>query len=118
MTQQGRRGPKWKRITDDLRAEIEKGTYPPGTQLPTKAELMARYSVAVNTVARAIDELRRAGLVVTAQGSGMYVADVLPDPDAADPVLRELAALKAMVTAMNSRLDVIERQLAADGGQR
>lgn len=108
-------GPKWKRIADDLRAEIEKGSYPLGGQLPTKAELMARYGVAVNTVARAIDELRRAGLVVTSQGSGMFVADALPDPEAADPVLSELAALKKAVTEMRSRLDAIERRQAADG---
>jgi transcriptional regulator with XRE-family HTH domain len=37
------------------------------------------------------------------------------DPDANDPVLAELAALKEAVTAITSRLDVIEQQLAGDG---
>jgi transcriptional regulator with XRE-family HTH domain len=38
------------------------------------------------------------------------------DPDADDPVLAELAALKEAVTAITSRLDAIEQQLADDGG--
>jgi DNA-binding GntR family transcriptional regulator len=71
-------GPKYRRIEIDLRTSIADGTYPPGAQLPTKAELMAQYGVAVNTVERAIEELRRDGLVVTAQGSGMFVADAPP----------------------------------------
>jgi transcriptional regulator with XRE-family HTH domain len=37
------------------------------------------------------------------------------DPDANDPVLAELAALKEAVTAINSRIDAIEQQLAGGG---
>jgi transcriptional regulator with XRE-family HTH domain len=37
------------------------------------------------------------------------------DPDAGDRVLTELAALKEAVTAISSRVDSIEQQLAADG---
>jgi hypothetical protein len=39
------------------------------------------------------------------------------DPDAGDPVLAELAGLKEAITAINSRLDAIERQLADGGGR-
>lgn len=38
------------------------------------------------------------------------------DPDAGDPVLTELAALKETVDAISSRLDSLEQQLAGDGG--
>ena len=74
----GMSGPKYRQIADDLRARIEGGEYPPGTRLPTKAELMARHHVALNTVARAIEELRRSGLVETAQGSGTYAREPAP----------------------------------------
>ncbi len=37
------------------------------------------------------------------------------DPDASDPVLAELAALKDAVTVLTHRIDAIERQLADDG---
>ena len=39
------------------------------------------------------------------------------DPDAGDPVLAELAAMKDALTALTSRIDAIEQQLA-DGGER
>ena len=39
------------------------------------------------------------------------------DPDAGDPVLAELAALKGMLTTLTCRVDAIERQLAGDGEQ-
>ena len=39
------------------------------------------------------------------------------DPDAGDPVLAELAAMKDAVTALTSRIDAIEQQLADDGEQ-
>src|SRR5258708_16251150 len=70
---------KYQRIADDLRARSSSGEYPPGSRLPTKAELMARYQVAVNTVERAIEELRKAGLVETLQGAGMFVREP-PEP--------------------------------------
>ena len=41
----------------------------------------------------------------------------LNDPDASDPVLAELAAMKDTLTALSSRIDAIEQQLA-DGGER
>ena len=39
------------------------------------------------------------------------------DPDADDPVLSELTAMKAALVALTSRIDAIEQQLADDGGQ-
>lgn len=99
MTQQaGSTGPKYRRIVEDLRAAIADGDYPPGSRLPTKAELMTQYQVAVNTVERAIKELREDGLVETAQGAGMYVRD--PEPRSS-----EVAALSA------ERLTAAERDI-------
>src|SRR5215813_5301373 len=103
MAQQaGITGPKYRQIARDLRDAISRGDYAPGDRLPTKAELMERYHVAINTVERAIDELRQAGMVETVQGAGMFVrkpADRSPIP-AADTAKRleelesELAALR------------------------
>jgi transcriptional regulator with XRE-family HTH domain len=39
------------------------------------------------------------------------------DPDAGDPVLAELDAMKDALTALTSRIDAIEQRLA-DGGER
>ena len=65
--------PKYRRIADDLRARIESGEYPADSKLPTKAELMAQYTVALSTVDHAIEELRKQGLAETVQGVGTFV---------------------------------------------
>jgi transcriptional regulator with XRE-family HTH domain len=39
------------------------------------------------------------------------------DPDAADPVMAELAVLKGAIADINARLDALEQQLADDAGQ-
>lgn len=112
MTRQAT-GPKYRRIEIDLRASIADGTYPPGAQLPTKADLMAQYGVAVNTVERAIEELRRAGLVVTAQGSGMFVANAPPRSTAtpaADSSAR-LEDLEAEVAALRGDLTRLQAEV-------
>ena len=108
--------PKYQRIADDLRARIGSGEYPPGSQLPTKADLMARYQVAVNTVERAIDELRKAGLVETLQGAGMFVRE--PPEPAHSPeytaLMEHLAGTDDQVRRLAERVDELEKLIRAD----
>jgi GntR family transcriptional regulator len=97
----GRTGPKYRQIADDLRSRIERGEYRPGSRLPTKAELMTQHHVAVNTVERAIEELRRAGLVETAQGAGMFVTEVARS-------LATSASTDDRVATLEKRVDLLE----------
>jgi GntR family phosphonate transport system transcriptional regulator len=69
----------WKRIEIALRAEIEGGDLAPGAQLPTEAQLAARFGVNRHTVRRAIEEMSRAGLVRVEQGRGSFVAEDVLD---------------------------------------
>jgi DNA-binding GntR family transcriptional regulator len=105
-------GPKYRRIVEDLRVKIENGEYPPGSRLPTKAELMAQYQVAVNTVERAVEELRKAGLVETAQGAGMFVLDrpsdsALPSSDAAG----RLEEMESEIASLRRDLSLLQAQV-------
>jgi DNA-binding GntR family transcriptional regulator len=105
-------GPKYRRIADDLRARIESGEYPPGSQLPTKAKLMEQYEVAINTVERAIDELRRAGLVETAQGAGMFVREPLERSTApAADTTKRLEELEAELAALRKDFGRLQAQV-------
>ena len=108
---------KYQRIADDLRAKISRGEYPPGSQLPTKAELMTQYQVAVNTVERAIDELRKAGLVETLQGAGMFVCE--PPVTGHSPeytaLMEHLAGIDDQVKQLADRVDELEK--LARGGE-
>lgn len=60
-------------VSAQLRDAIARGDAPPGSRLPTEAELTTRFGVSRTVVREAIAHLRAEGLVVAYQGKGMYV---------------------------------------------
>lgn len=106
--------PAYQRVADDLRHAIATGTYQPGDQLPTLAELTARYGIAVMTARDAIRQLTAEGLVVSRQGKGAYV---LRQPSADESItLSELVDLLNQVSRsvddLTDRMAAVERTLA------
>ena len=106
--------PAYQRVADDLRHAIASGTYQPGDQLPTLAELTTRYSIAVMTARDAIRQLTAEGLVVSRQGKGAYV---LRQPSAEESItLPELLDLLHQVSRsvddLTDRMAVVEQILA------
>ena len=65
----------WRQILEQLRQDIDSGTCPPGSRLPTEAELSARFGVNRHTVRRALEELTRTGLIRVEQGRGAFVSE-------------------------------------------
>jgi len=63
----------WKRIADDLAAQIASGTHEPGKGLPTALDLAARYGVHRHTARQALRYLQDQGLVSVEQGRGSFV---------------------------------------------
>jgi DNA-binding GntR family transcriptional regulator len=105
--------PAYQRVADDLRHAIATGTYQPGDQLPTLAELTTRYSIAVMTARDAIRQLVTEGLVVSRQGKGAYV---LRQPSTDHSItLSELLDLLNQVSRsvddLTDRMTVVERAL-------
>jgi DNA-binding GntR family transcriptional regulator len=101
-------------VADDLRHAIANGTYQPGDQLPTLADLTARYGIAVMTARDAIRQLTTEGLVISRQGKGAYV---LRQPSADESItLSELLDLLNQVSRsvddLTDRMAVVERTLA------
>ena len=110
--QGGATGPKYRRIAEDLLAGIDSGEYPVGSRLPTKADLMARYQVAINTVERAIGELRRAGRVETVQGAGMFVREPPAGEPSSPPASAErLDELESEVAALRKEVGLLQAQV-------
>lgn len=66
--------PVYVQIADELRRNIEESIYQIGDQLPTEAELSARFGVNRHTLRRSIEVLRQEGLVRVDRGRGMFVA--------------------------------------------
>lgn len=114
--------PAYLQVADDLRAGIVKGTYTPGSQLPSYDALMKRYGVSITVVRSAIKELKTESLVRTHQGKGVFVNDPLPsaallsngskrsaEADAA--VLSQIDELAGEVRVLNERMGAVEREI-------
>src|SRR5437762_11604176 len=67
-------------VATALKEEIVKGAYPVGSQLPTEAELCARFAVSRHTVREALRLLRDERLIASRQGAGSVVLPP-PSPD-------------------------------------
>jgi GntR family transcriptional regulator len=70
------RGPKYHRIADTLRAEIQSGELQPGERLPAETALTERFDVALPTLRQAIGVLRAEGLIESRHGIGTFVKEV------------------------------------------
>lgn len=75
--------PVYIQIQQTLRNAIERGVYRAGGQLPSEPELARRFSTTRATVARALQELVRDGLITRTQGRGTFVS-TMPLPGAFD----------------------------------
>lgn len=67
----------YRQMAEDLAERIRRGEYPPGSQLPSYAELSKLYSLSVTSVQKAIRMLEFQGLVVGVQGRGVFVREDL-----------------------------------------
>ncbi len=65
-------------ILEHLRDQIVRGQLAPGTQLPTRRELVKRYAVSVETVQRALDRLTQDQFVESNGRRGTYVCEHPP----------------------------------------
>ena len=67
--------PPYQQVANVLRAAILTRKFAPGDKLPSGHELAQRYGVARMTVQQAMRVLRDEGLIVSRQGSGIYVRE-------------------------------------------
>jgi DNA-binding transcriptional regulator YhcF (GntR family) len=80
--------PPYLQVAGALRAAILTRTLEPGEQLPSGSQLASRYGVARMTVQQAIRVLRDEGLVVSRQGSGVFVRERTARPVGLRPVMQ------------------------------
>lgn len=62
------------RLADHIAARIAAGQLQPNAMLPNEREMVAEYRVSIDTVRRALAQLRERGLVITFPNKGTYVA--------------------------------------------
>ena len=64
-------------IVEQMRQRIASGDWPAGHEIPSIRAMAVATKVSVITVKRAYLELERAGVIVTRQGKGSFVADTV-----------------------------------------
>ncbi|MEU0935611.1 GntR family transcriptional regulator [Embleya sp. NPDC005971] len=65
--------PAYVRVANALRERIRAGEFPPGSRIPSRAEITATYEVGHTSALEALRLLTAEGLVEGRQGSGTYV---------------------------------------------
>lgn len=84
--------PPYQQLANVLRAAILTRTFQPGEKLPSGPELAKRYGMARMTVQQAMRVLREEGLVVSRQGSGVFVRERTERPVGLRPHLERAFA--------------------------
>ncbi len=99
------------RLAANLIAQIDSGALQPGDRLPTEAQLSAHHGVSRSVVREAVQRIKSRGLLLSRQGSGVFVA---PTPShqslAFDP--KVLESMQAVVQVVELRR-VLEGEIAA-----
>ncbi len=67
--------PLYHQLAELLLSEIRKGTYPPGSRIPSEHQLAATYRIGRPTARQATDLLVRRGILVRRRGSGTFVKE-------------------------------------------
>ncbi|MFC7399434.1 FadR/GntR family transcriptional regulator [Chelatococcus sp. GCM10030263] len=93
---------------DMMRTEVENGTWPVGTRVPTEADLAALLKVSRNTVREAVRVLAYAGILDVRQGDGTYVSNINDPADAirriGEAKLRDRLELRLVLDEAVARL--------------
>ena len=67
---------KWFEIFEKLQKDLRDGVYPQGVPLPSEESLVRKYGVSRITAVRAMEELRKKGLVWRKRGSGTFATKI------------------------------------------
>src|SRR3977135_3866553 len=93
-------------VADWFAREIRAGHLTSGEKLPTEQELIGQFKVSRTVIREAMASLRSEGLVVSRQGSGVFVAD-----HSANPTFRIMSdEVRSLVDVQN----VLQLRLAVE----
>ncbi|MBQ6527015.1 MAG: GntR family transcriptional regulator [Clostridia bacterium] len=112
MSQFPEQEPKYRRLLETLRTEIQQGIYQVHDRIPSEKELRERFDVSRVTVRRALKELTDEGLLVRYQGKGTFVSMPKIQRD-----LKSVTSFHASCTLMGltGSARVISSQMTAPG---
>jgi len=98
-------------VADAIRENIEKGTWPAGTKLPSVEKLAEQYQVGRSSIREALMALQAAGLVRVRHGGGTFVCE--PDATSRKPPMVTDAGRLAQWLEFRRILETESARLAA-----
>jgi GntR family transcriptional regulator/GntR family frlABCD operon transcriptional regulator len=101
--------PLYKKVTDDLRAQIEKGIYQKGELLPSENDLCKTYSTTRVTVRQALSGLTNLGYITRRHGKGSIVTE----PKVGLGIL-SLSGVTAGVGSQSLSTSILQKQVKQD----
>ena len=104
------------RLALRLKQQIESGALRPGDRLPTEQQLSLTHGISRTVVREAVHQLKSRAMVVSRQGSGVYVADT-PQHQALAFDPQVLESVQAVVHVVEVRR-VLEGEIAALAAER
>lgn len=109
------------RLSDRLAAllaeQVQAGSLAPGDRLPTEQQLSELHGVSRTVVREAVHQLKSQGLLISRQGSGVYVAPPATNkPLAFDPEVLESVQAVAQIVEVRRALEGEIAALAAERG--
>lgn len=112
----GRPEAKYRLIAGHFRAAIASGGYRPGDQLPSQGTIEKDFDASMGTVVRALEELRREGLVETRHGAGTFVLEPAAPSGEYLAVMSQLEDLAGQVRRLREKVERLERQQGSPAG--
>lgn len=103
-------------LADRLALQVSRGELKPGDRLPTEAQLCSAHGVSRSVVREAVHRLKSRALLVSRQGSGVFVA-VAPRHQALEFDPAVLESVHAVVHVVEVRR-VLEGEIAALAAER
>ena len=95
--------PRYAQVANEIKRRVERGTYEPGSLLPSEHQLTAEFGVSRPTIVKALAILRQDGWIDTQQGKGSFVRGrpALADTERTRPAhgVLDLAEAKAKVAS-------------------
>lgn len=89
--------PIYRQIVDQVRQAVAGGILRPGDRLPSVRDLAIELAVNPNTIAKAYQELERAGVIETPRGRGSFVAAATPDLPRTERLQRLAPAVERLI---------------------
>jgi DNA-binding FadR family transcriptional regulator len=96
-------------LSETLRQAIAEGQFPPGSRLPSEAQLTVAHGVSRTVVREAIAALRADRLVEARQGAGVFVLQATPAPPPFNLTLGQIDLVR-----VSSMIELLELRTAVE----